>query len=84
MLTVHFFTMLTLSQTSPGFYMSALKVFRKHCGKRRNCSLQSISPFPTMFYTLFENFLPFSSNLKLWSANCFSLEVSKMCGLGKG
>ena len=28
------------------------KVFqtsRKHCGKRRNCSLQAISPFPTVF-----------------------------------
>ena len=22
---------------------------RKHCGKRRNCSLRAISPFPTMF-----------------------------------
>ena len=22
---------------------------RKHCGKRRNCSLQAISPFPTVF-----------------------------------
>ena len=22
---------------------------RKHCGKSRNCSLQAISPFPTMF-----------------------------------
>ena len=21
----------------------------KHCGKRRNCSLQAISPFPTVF-----------------------------------
>ena len=29
---------LTLSQTSPGFYVSAVKVFWKHCGKRRNCS----------------------------------------------
>ena len=28
----------TLSQTSPGFYVSAVQVFRKHCGKRRNCS----------------------------------------------
>ena len=28
----------TLSQTSPGFYMSAVKVFGKHCGKKRNCS----------------------------------------------
>ena len=24
---------------------------RNHCGKRRNCSLQAISPFPTMFST---------------------------------
>ena len=22
---------------------------RKHCGKRRNCSLQAVSPFPTVF-----------------------------------
>ena len=22
----------------------------KHCGKRRNCSLRAISPFPTMFF----------------------------------
>ena len=29
---------LTLSQTSPGFYVSAVKVFGKLCGKRRNCS----------------------------------------------
>ena len=28
---------LTLSQISPGFYASAVKVFWKHCGKRRNC-----------------------------------------------
>ena len=23
---------------------------RKHCGKRRNCSLRAISPFPTVFF----------------------------------
>ena len=28
---------LSLSQTSPGFYVSASQVFRKHFGKRRNC-----------------------------------------------
>ena len=28
----------TLSQTSPGFYVSAVQVLWKHCGKRRNCS----------------------------------------------
>ena len=30
--------LLTFSQTSPAFYLSAVQVFRKHCGKRRNCS----------------------------------------------
>ena len=28
---------LTLSQTIPGFYMSSVEVFRKHCGKTKNC-----------------------------------------------
>ena len=31
-------SMLTLSQTSPGFYVSSVQVFWKHCGKRSNCS----------------------------------------------
>ena len=29
--------LLTLSKTSPGFYVSAVQVFWKHCGKRKNC-----------------------------------------------
>ena len=33
---------------------------------------QAISPFPTVFSTLLENFPPFLSNLKLSSANSFS------------
>ena len=33
--------------------------------------------------TRLENFLPYSSNLKLLSARSFSLEVSKICHLGK-
>ena len=37
---------------------------------------QAISPFPTVFSTHSDNFLPFSSNLKLSSANFFSLEES--------
>ena len=43
---------LTLSQTIPGFYVSAVQVFWKHCGKRRNCSLRAISPFPAVFSSL--------------------------------
>ena len=48
----------------------------KHCGKRRNCSLRAISPFPTVFSTRLKNFLLFLSNSKLSSANSFSLVKS--------
>ena len=34
------------------------------CGKRRNGSQRAISPFPIVFSTRLENFLPFSSYLK--------------------
>ena len=74
---------LTLSQTSPGFYVSAVQVFWKHCGKRRNCSFRAISPFPAAFSTCLQNFLPSSSSSKLSSANSFSFEESKICRLGK-
>ena len=74
---------LTLSKTSPGFYVSAVQVFWKHCGKRRNCSYWAISPFPTVFYTHLDDFLLFSSNLELSSANSFRLEGSKIYHLGK-
>ena len=67
-------TFLTFSQTIPDFYVSALHVFWKHCWKRRNCASEAISPFPTVFSTGFENFLPFSSNVKLSSAISFELE----------
>ena len=76
--------LLILSQTSPGFYVSGVQVFRKHRGKRRNCLQWAISPFPTVFSTCLGNFVPFSLNLKLSSANSFSLEQSKICCLGKG
>ena len=78
---------LTLSQTSPGFYMSAVQVFLKHCGKRRNCRKRAISPFPTVFSTCLKSCLPFSTKLfnkKLLSANTFNLDRSKICCLGKG
>ena len=74
---------LTLSQISPGFYVSAVQVFWKHSEKRRNCSQRAISPFPTVFSTHFENFAPFSSNWRMSSANSFSLEKPKICRLGR-
>ena len=61
----HLVKNLTLSQTSPVFYMSRIQVFWKHYGKRRNCSWWAIFPFPTVFSTHLENFLPSSSNFRL-------------------
>ena len=43
--------------------------------------VMSNSPFPTVFSTLLENFLSFSSNLKLLSANSVCLKGSKICCL---
>ena len=74
---------LTLSQTSPGFYVFALQAFWKHCGKRRNCSWRAISSFSTLFSTHLGGLLPFSSNLKLSSANCSNLEESNIYRLAK-
>ena len=56
----------------------------KHRGKIKNCSYRAISPFPTVFSTILDNFLPFSLNMKLSTANYFSLEESTICRLGKG
>ena len=44
----------------------------------------AISPFPAVFSTLMENFLLSPPNLKLSSANSFSLRESKICCSGKG
>ena len=78
------FQFLTLSHTSPGFHVSAVKVFRKLCGKRRNCSERAISPFPTVFSNLLESFQSFFSSFKLSSAISSRLKESKICCLGKG
>ena len=74
---------LTISQTSPGFYVSALQVFRKQCGKSEIARNEQFLLFP-VFSTHLENFLPFLSNLKLSSADSLSLGKSKICRLAKG
>ena len=50
---------LTHHHTMPHF--DALKIYScgKHCKKRRNCLSQAISPFLTMFSTLYGTYLPF-------------------------
>ena len=61
---------LTLSQTSPGFHVSAVKVFVNTVGKGEIARKEQFILFP-QFSNLSENVLPFSSNLKLWSADSF-------------
>ena len=46
-------------------------------GKGKIAYSRAIFPFPTVFSTHLENFLPISPNLKLLSANSISLEESK-------
>ena len=52
-------------------------------GKEEIACHEQFLLFP-VFSTGFENFATFSSNLKLSSANSFSLEESKIFRLGKG
>ena len=59
------------------------KSFEKTVGKGEIARNEQFLLFP-VFTTRVENFLSFSSNLKLSSANSFSLEESKICHLGKG
>ena len=80
----NFSTFLTLSQTSPGFTCLQYKSLENAVGKGENARNKQFLLFPTMFSTRLENFLPFSSNLKLSSANSFSLEEFKICRMGKG
>ena len=34
--------------------MKVIQMGRKHCGKRRNCSLRAVSPFPSVFKRLLQ------------------------------
>ena len=52
-------------------------------GKEEIARQEQFLLFPQRFVIVLENFLPFSSNLKLSSANPFSLVASEICRLGK-
>ena len=56
----------------------------KHCEKRRYCLLQQISPFLTMFSTLYGTYLSFLMHFKMSSAICFNLNQSKILSSGNG
>ena len=75
-------TILTLSQTSPSFYVVCSRnLLETLWGKEEIACDKLFLLFPQCFRKIFDHF---SSNLKLWSANSFSLEESKICRLGKG
>ena len=57
--------------------------FENTVGKGEIARNEQFLLFP-VFSTCLDNFLPFSSNLKLSSANSFSLEESKICRLVMG
>ena len=77
------FGMLTLSQTSPGFYVPTEQVFWKHCGKRKIAHNEQFLLFPTVFSTCVENSAIF---IKFESVVCklFHFGRVKYCCLGKG
>ena len=60
------------------------QAFWKHWEKEKLLVTSNFLSFPLVYSTHLDNFLPFSSNLKLSSAKSFSLEESKICCLVKG
>ena len=60
------------------------QAFWKHCEKRRNLLVTSNFSFSHSVFYPFGYFLLFSSNLKLSTANSFSLEESKIFCLVMG
>ena len=46
---------------------------RKHCGKRRNCLLQAISPFPSVFKRLVSQGVSKGVIVWEWVKQCFTL-----------
>ena len=57
------------------------KSFENTAGKGEIARNEQFLLFPQCFLSILENYLPISANLKLSSANSFSLEESKFCRL---
>ena len=74
---------LTHSHTMTPFEPLENKPFENTVGKGEIAHNEQFLLFP-VFSTCLGNFLSFSSNLKLSSANSFSLEESKICRLVMG
>ena len=57
--------------------------FWKHCGKWRNCSSWAISPFATMFSTLFNNLVFLYSYFPLFCIDVFKVICCRFAVCGK-
>ena len=74
-----------LSQTSPCFVrVCSTSLLKTPWEKEKLLIMSNFSFYHSVFYSFGENFLPFSSNLKLSFANSFNLEGSEICRLGEG
>ena len=66
-----------------GFPCLKYKSFENTVEKGEIARHEQFLLFPAVFSIRLKNFLPFSPNIKLSSANSFSLEESKICRLEK-
>ena len=79
----------TCNQTDPSFNPFPNKIWfllvcstyllKKNVGKGKIAPSEQFFLFPQSFSTRLDNFLAFSTNLKLSSVNSFTLEESKIC-----
>ena len=75
---------LTHCHTMPHFDAKKIYSCGKHCEKPRNCLLQAISFFLTMFSTLYGIYSSFKMHFRMSSAICFNLNQSKILSSGNG
>ena len=83
-LTLIDFYCLALSQQALIFMCLQDRSYENSVGKGEIACKKQFLLFSTVVSTLLKSFLQLSSNLKLSSANSFSLEESKICHLGIG
>ena len=79
-----FYMVINPFPNKPGFLHVCTTSLLKTLWGKEKLLVKAISPFPTMFSNHLENFLPFSSTLKLSSVTSFTLDESKSVRLGKG
>ena len=67
-------------------HFDVLKIYScgKYCEKRRNCLLQGIPYFLTIFSTLYGIYFSFQMHFKMSSAICLNLDQSKILSSGSG